>query len=227
MSRTSPTARVVTAVSLAVVALVGCSDDSTPDPTPTGSSSATASTPAPTTPAPSPTTTAPTGTASPSGTPSPSRSATVPAGFSLKPVSSNGFPNLGGDLGAIGAVRVGKHPGYDRVVWQFPGSGRPSLQVKYVDQPIGDPSGDVVDIRGDAYLEVLVSSVGIPPANAPRPASASAASLAGTVVADARPVFGGFEAVGQTFVGVRDDERPFRVTLLRNPTRIVVDIWSG
>ena len=43
------------------------------------------------------------------------------------------------------AVRVGGHPGYDRVVWQFPGSGRPSFQVKYVDQPIDDGSGDVVD----------------------------------------------------------------------------------
>jgi hypothetical protein len=229
MSRTSPSARVVTALSLAVLALAGCSDDATPapTPTPTGPSSATVTTAAPSTPAPSSTSASPTGTASPSGSPSPSGTATVPAGFSVKPVSSKGFPSLGGDLGTIGGVRVGGHPGYDRVVWEFPGSGRPSLQVKYVDQPLADGSGDVVDIRGDAYLELLVSSVGIPPATAPRPGSASAASLAGTVVAEALPVYGGFEAVGQAFVGVRDGKRPFRVTLLRNPTRVVVDIWSG
>jgi len=223
MSRTSLTARAVTALSIGVLALAACSDNSPPSPMPTQSSGATASTPAPSTPSPSATT----GTASPSSSPSPSGTAAVPAGFSLKTVSSKGFPSLGGDLGAIGGVRVGGHPGYDRVVWEFPGSGRPSLQVKYVDQPIEDGSGDVVDVRGDAFLEVFVSSVGIPPANAPRPGSAPAASLAGTVIADALPVYGGFEAVGQTFVGVRGDKRPFRVTLLRNPTRVVVDIWSG
>ncbi len=225
MSRTSPIARAVTALSLAVLALAGCSDDGTPGPTTTQPSGTTASTPAPSTQ--SPTTLTPTGTASPSSSPSPSGTAAVPAGFSLKTVSSKGFPSLGGDLGAIGGVRVGGHPGYDRVVWEFPGTGQPSLQVKYVDQPIADGSGDVVNVRGDAYLELLVSSVGIPPANAPRPGSASAASLAGTVVAEALPVYGGFEAIGQTFVGVRDGKRPFRVTLLRNPTRLVVDIWSG
>ena len=224
MSSTSPTARAVAVLSLAALALAGCSNDETPSPTPTQPSGTSASTPAPSTPTSTPT---PSDTASASVTPSPSGSATAPAGFSLKTVSSKGFPSLGGDLGAIGGVRVGGHPGYDRVVWEFPGSGRPSLQVKYVDQPIADGSGDVVDVRGDAFLEVLVSSVGIPPASAPRPGSASAASLAGTVVAEALPVYGGFEAVGQSFVGVRDGKRPFRVTVLRNPTRVVVDIWSG
>jgi hypothetical protein len=233
MAATSLTARAVTALSLAVVALAGCSDDGTPTPTPTRSGTA-ASTPAPTTPPPTTAagtgTAAATGTASPSGGASPSGTggaAPVPAGFSLNKVSSNGYPTLGGDIGAIGVVRVGRHPGYDRVVWEFAGTGRPSLQVQYVDRPLADGSGDVVTVRGDAYLEVLVSSVGIPPSNAPRPGSASAASLAGTVVAEALPVYGGFEAVGQTFVGVRDTKRPFRVTLLRNPTRLVVDIWSG
>jgi hypothetical protein len=142
-------------------------------------------------------------------------------------VSSPTYPSLGGDLGAIGLVRVGGHTGYDRVVWQFPGAGRPSFQVHYVDQPIADGSGDVVAVPGDAYLEVMVSSVGIPAANAPRPGNAPAASLAGTVIAQARPVYGGFEGVGQSFVGVRDRERPFRVAVLTNPTRLVVDILSG
>jgi hypothetical protein len=142
-------------------------------------------------------------------------------------VSSPRYPDLGGDLGAIGVVRVGRHKGYDRVVWQFPEDGRPSFQVQYVDQPIADGSGDVVDVPGDAFLEVLISAVGIPSATAPRPRNASAASLSGTVIEQARPVYGGFEAVGQSFVGVRDRERPFRVAVLTNPTRLVVDIFSG
>ena len=54
-------------------------------------------------------------------------------------------------------MRVGRHTGYDRVVWQFTGTGRPTYQVRYVDEPTADGSGDVVDVRGDAYLEVLIT----------------------------------------------------------------------
>ena len=209
------TASTLTVLSLMSLALVGCSDEEPASPMPT-QSSATSS------PSPSASVSAsPTNSASPTGT------ASVPAGFSLDAVSSPGYPSLGGDLGTIGLVRVGGHTGYDRVVWQFPGAGRPSFQVHYVDQPIADGSGDVVAVPGDAYLEVMISSVGIPAANAPRPGNASAASLVGTVIAQARPVYGGFEAVGQSFVGVRDRERPFRVAVLTNPTRLVVDVLSG
>jgi len=211
----------VTALSVMSLALVGCSDDEPPSPTPIRSTST-----APTS-SPSPTTSATNGTPSPTSSASPAGTASAPAGFSLDAVSSPRYPDLGGDLGAIGVVRVGRHTGYDRVVWQFPGGGRPSFKVQYVDQPIADGSGDVVDVPGDAFLEVLISAVGIPSATAPRPGNASAASLAGTVIAQAQPVYGGFEAVGQSFVGVRDRERPFRVAVLTSPTRLVVDISSG
>lgn len=220
MASTAHTARTVAAALLMALALAGCSDDTPPTPMPTQSSG---STTRPT----SPTTAATSDTATPTGGASPAGTASVPTGFALRAVSSPGYPNLGGDLGAIGVVRVGRHTGYDRVVWQFTGAGKPSFQVQYVDQPIADGSGDVVDVPGDAYLEVFISGVGIPPASAPRPGNASAASIGGTVIAQARPVYGGFEAVGQTFVGVRDRQRPFKVTVLTKPTRLVVDIYSG
>ena len=210
--RTASTVAVLAVMSLA---LVGCSDDEPPSPLPTQSSP---------TSSPSPSASA---TASPTSSATPTGTASVPAGFSLDAVSSPTYPSLGGDLGAIGMVRVGRHTGFDRVVWQFPGAGRPSFQVQYVDQPLADGSGDVVDVPGDAFLEVMISSVGIPSASAPRPGNASVASLAGTVIAQARPVYGGFEAVGQSFVGVRDRQRPFTVAVLTNPTRLVVDVFSG
>ena len=216
-SRTT-TVATVAVVSVLALTLGGCSDDDPPTPMPTESSTAQT---------PSPSASASTGTASPTSSATPSGTASVPAGFSLDEVSSARYPNLGGDLGAIGVVRVGRHTGYDRVVWQFPGTGRPSFQVHYVDEPIADGSGDVVDVPGEAFIEVMISSVTIPAESAPRPENASAASIAGTVIAQARPVYGGFEAVGQTFVGVRDRERPLRVTVLTNPTRLVVDIYSG
>jgi hypothetical protein len=211
----SRTANTLAVLSLMSLALVGCSDDEPASPMPTQSSASSSPSQSASVSA------SPTSSASPTGT------ASVPAGFSLDAVSSPGYPSLGGDLGTIGLVRVGGHTGYDRVVWQFPGAGRPSFQVHYVDQPIADGSGDVVAVPGDAYLEVMISSVSIPAESAPRPKNASAASLAGTVIAQARPVYGGFEAVGQAFVGVRDRQRPFKVAVLTNPTRLVVDVYSG
>ena len=220
-SRTTRTAGTVAVLTLVATGFAGCSDDEPPSPTPTLSSSDVS------TPSDTPSPSASTQTPAPTSSATPSSPQTVPAGFSLDDVSSPRYPNLGGNLGAIGLVRVGRHTGYDRVVWEFPGSGRPSFQVHYVDEPIADGSGDLVDVPGDAYLEVMISSVGIPAADAPRPGNASAASIAGTVVAQARPVYGGFEAVGQSFVGVRDRQRPFKVSVLRNPTRLVVDVYSG
>ncbi len=211
----SRTANTLAVLSLMSLALVGCSDDEPASPMPTQS---------PATSSPSQSASV---SASPTNSASPTGSASVPAGFSLDAVSSPGYPSLGGDLGTIGLVRVGGHTGYDRVVWQFPGAGRPSFQVHYVDQPLGDGSGDPVDVAGDAYLEVVVKSLGYPDSVDKCLPDAAGATLAGTVFAEANSFCGGFEGVGQAFVGVRDRERPFRVAVLTNPTRLVVDILSG
>jgi len=121
-----------------------------------------------------------------------------PTGFALRWTfaASKGLPACG-SWSSISMIRsapacAAGTLALQQVSFTYPGTERPALQVQYVDQPLVDGSGDVVTVRGDAYLEVLVSSVGIPPANAPRPGSASAASLAGTVVAEALPVYGGF-----------------------------------
>ena len=81
--------------------------------------------------------------------------------------------------------------------------------MRYVDEPTADGSGDAVDVRGDAYLELMITSVGVPAA-AHRGPKASASSIAGTVVAQAMPVYGGFEGYGQAFVGVMTGSAPSR-----------------
>ena len=217
MASTRTTPGTIAALSLVVAALAGCSDDPGPTPSPTPTASSPAPSPGP----------SDSSTSSASSSATPTGTSSVPAGFSLDVVSSPTFPDLGGNIGAVGAVRVGRHSGFDRVVWEFAGSGRPTFQVHYVDQPTGEGSGDVVDVRGDAWLEVRITTVGVPGASTPRPSDASAASLAGTVVAEAKAVYGGFEGYGQTFVGVRDRQRPFKVTVLTSPTRLVVDISTG
>lgn len=213
------------AVGLVVVTVGGglaaCSDDPDPraSPSPSVATSSAAPTVTPTASAtPEPSASSPAATATPTA---------VPAGFAVTDVMSARFPDLGGDLGGVGIVRVGRHSGYDRVVWEFPGPGAPTYRVRYVDTPIADGSGDVVAVTGDAFLEVLITFVGIPEEGVARPADPTASALSGTVIAEANAIFGGFEGYGQSFIGVRDRERPFKVTTLTGPTRLVVDIATG
>lgn len=154
-------------------------------------------------------------------TPTPATS--TPAGFALSTVTSATFPTPTGSL--IGAgVRVGQQDGYDRIVYDFTGTGVPGFRVAYVDTPIGDPSGERVTVLGDAYLEVLIAGLTYPEASDPQPSQVPASSLAGTVIAQSGVFYGGFEAMGQTFIGVRDHKRAFRVFTLTDPTRLVVDV---
>lgn len=203
----------VAVVLLAVGSLVGCSD---PEPV---ASPSPATSDTPTTSSPSPT------ESSPSATPSASPTASL-TGFSRDDVTSPTFPELGGALGDRAVVRVGRHTGYDRVVWEFTGTGRPSYQVRYVATPTADGSGDPVDVAGDAALELFVSSVQIPESPDGCPSDLSPGALSGTVFRQVNAICGSFEGVAQAFVGL-DEERPFKVAVLTKPTRLVIDVATG
>jgi hypothetical protein len=178
-------------------------------------------------PSPSATTSSPTASTSPSGSPSASPSETPDlAGFATDDVTEGGFPELGDQIGVGNAVRVGHHEGYDRITWQFSEPGSPSYEVKYVDEPRSQGSGDPVQVAGDAYLSVTITSVGVPEPGSPEP-TLPAADLTPTVFAQVGDIWGGFEGYGETFVGVKGEKRPFKVTVLQNPTRLVVDVANG
>lgn len=204
-----PTA--VATAALALLAVTACtSEDPEPSPSPTVS------------PSPSTSSVSPTPSAS-SATPTPSASATL-AGFSLEEQKTATWPELGTSIGIGIESRVGKHTGYDRVVYQFSLDGKPTYRVRWVDAPIEDGSGERRDVPGDAWLEVMVTSVDIPGESAPSPDGPLPATLAGTGIAAADPIYGGFEGYGQQFIGVTGEQRPFRVSVLSAPTRLVVDI---
>ncbi len=149
---------------------------------------------------------------------------TLPTGFGLQEATSKTWPESSGTLDHGVAVRVGRHGAYDRVVYEFAGSGTPSFQVRYVDTPIGDGSGEPVDVQGQAALEVLVSGLGYP-GTGDEPTPASDAELAGTVIAETGLLFGGFEGIGQTFIGVPGASGvPSGSSTLAGPPRLVVDI---
>ena len=169
----------------------------------------------PSTPPPTP---APTGSA-PAGTTPP-----LPEGFSADEQRSDSWPRLGPRVGTGVEVRVGRHETYDRVVYEFSGLGRPTYRVLWVDEPVDQGAGEVVEVPGDSYLSVTATTVEIPEEDDPSPREPSASSLDGTVVVSAAPIWGGYEGYGEQFIGVRGEPRPFRVSVLEEPTRLVVDI---
>jgi hypothetical protein len=124
------------------------------------------------------------------------------------------------------AARVGTHPGYDRVVWELDGDGTPGYRVGWTDDPRYDGSGDPVDLPGDETLQVVLMGVGWPP-DAPAGITPydgpQTLTLPGAQVITQVEVGTIFEGYLTGFVGA-DDDNPFQVTLLSNPTRVVVDI---
>jgi hypothetical protein len=125
-------------------------------------------------------------------------------------------------------VRVARHEGFDRVVFEFDGP-LPEVDVEYVEPPISeDGSGDEIEVRGDAFLQVTM-----------RPASGFDLSGegeqtydgptrlvgedAGTSVIQEVVRNGDFEAVLAWVIGI-SDRIDFRVDTLVDPSRVVVDV---
>lgn len=132
------------------------------------------------------------------------------------------------DFGALTGVRVGRHPGFDRVVFEF-GTTVPGYRVRYGPLPVrADGSGRPVPLPGArAALEVVFTPAsGVdrranPPAQTyqgpPRIAGAETVQiieLARTGDVDARLTW---------VAGIRN-QVPFTVTALAGPPRVVIDV---
>lgn len=122
-------------------------------------------------------------------------------------------------------MRFGVHDGYDRVVLDLEGSGQPGWLSKYVDVPRAEGSGEPVALAGAAYLQTTVKGVVYPTEVGAKeyvgpmrfqPASAG-------VVEEV--VYGAiFEGQAEVYIGL-SSQQPFRVFLLENPARVVIDIY--
>lgn len=122
-------------------------------------------------------------------------------------------------------VRVGTHDGYDRVVYEVGGDGVPGYRVSYVDQAVQDGSGEPVVVAGDAVLDVWLTGTGIPADTGHAEFGSDVGPREGTVVQVTRPLT--FEGMTQSVIGVAGERRPFRVFVLQNPVRVVVDVQSS
>jgi hypothetical protein len=126
-------------------------------------------------------------------------------------------------------VRAARQEGFDRVVFEF-ANGVPGYDVGYVERPIvADGSGDEVAVEGAAVLRVRMEpalDADLTQESAPRTYTGPNRFSPGTAAVVELVGAGGFEAVLTWAVGI-DGERPFRVTTLSNPPRIVIDVDSS
>ena len=139
------------------------------------------------------------------------------APFGTGPVSRERTPRTAPQLVS---VRVDERDGYDRVVFTFEGP-MPGYRVRYVPQVTG-ADGRRVPLRGTAFLEVAFE-----PARARDPDGTP--TFPAATITPSSPELrqvrfaGDFE--GQVSFGLGVAGRGgFRVSELRNPTRVAVDV---
>lgn len=163
-------------------------------------------------------------------TSSTARSTTAPVarldGASTEPVVSTSTST---DTALLTAVRAARHPGFDRVVFEFSNSV-PGFDVRYVEPPVrADGSGDEVAVAGRAVLLVRME----PALDADLTQEGAPATYTGPTrfsphtkaVAELVRI-GGFEAVLTWATGV-SGRQPYRVTRLESPPRLVIDVATA
>jgi hypothetical protein len=121
-------------------------------------------------------------------------------------------------------VRVGTHPGYDRIVFEFAGSGRPQLTVALAQPPfVEDASGKTVAVPGNLFLSLkLFDANGYPTYTGPSSFSPGYPSLVALVNT------GDYEGYVTWIAGLRTSNSIcYNLSTLASPTRIVVDILAA
>jgi hypothetical protein len=121
-------------------------------------------------------------------------------------------------------VRAGRHAGFDRVVFEFRGAVPATRHVRYVDQLVQDGSGEPVSVAGGADLEVVFEGANAHDDRGGPTVSPRRFSPGFTALKEVAQV-GDFEAVVTYGLGV-DRERPFTVSTLSDPSRLVIDIQT-
>lgn len=111
--------------------------------------------------------------------------------------------------------------GYDRVVLELSGTGAPGWLATRSATAVENPSGDPLDLSADGYLAVVVTGL-TQPENEDA-LNAGTTGDAGTVVTGTE-FTGVFEGEAQLWLGLSDPQAPYRIHVLSNPTRLVVDV---
>ncbi|HYN63613.1 MAG TPA: hypothetical protein VES36_03335 [Candidatus Limnocylindrales bacterium] len=123
----------------------------------------------------------------------------------------------------ITGVRVGMHPSYDRVVFEF-GNGIPQFTLDEATPPLlKDPSGQPLEVEGNAFWQLVMqggtrmSPMGVETYVGPLDFTPGFPQLTELIEG------GDFEAVSTWYLGLESNSCA-RVITLANPSRLVIDI---
>ena len=124
----------------------------------------------------------------------------------------------------VSEIRLGRHDGFDRVVFEVGGTGTPGWDVRYVDAASSQGSGDAIEVAGEAILQVTLTGAGYPyDTGVEEFANRDPLTAAGTQVVQEVVFDATYEGTTVAFVGTRT-QAPFRVYALQDPARVVVEV---
>lgn len=123
----------------------------------------------------------------------------------------------------ITGVRIGSHECFDRVVLDLTGDD-PGLgwYASFQAEAIHDPSGDPIEMEGDAFLDLAIRPIDWVEDSEERYHGDGVSGEDTELVTEVR--FGGlFEGYQQVIIGLRS-QTAYRVFALSDPARIVIDV---
>ena len=176
----------------------------------------------------SPTSAAPTSgpsAASSSSAPRKSASPVAPTDWLAEGSQSDGFPTDAGHA-FPSSSRVGSHPGYERIVVQYTGGAADlTWKTTWTSDPI-DEKGERINVKGDVFLQIDVAGVREPSAVATLPPTLHPGSLAGLSTVKGVSVQYPFEGQHMVLIGL-SAKGSYRIQVLKDPSRLVIDVKKG
>ena len=140
------------------------------------------------------------------------------------------WPASGGGLYAP-SVRAGVHDGFDRIVLDLtgePGATGPGWYAVYTPNPLRDGSGLPMEIAGDSVLEIVLNGMAYPEPGDPVYDDGDFGldtHRLGAVEEVIRTT--PWEGQIQLFIGMQGEPRPYRVFLIQDRMRLVVDVQTS
>ena len=119
-------------------------------------------------------------------------------------------------------VRIGRHEGFERVVFELDGGGAPGWFVDYTSTPMQETVGQPLQVAGNSFLNINVDGTVYPfELGKDNTVPVTMAGDTGNVIDVINA--GTYEGRSQIVVGLRS-ELPYSVQVMEDPMRVVVDI---
>ena len=167
----------------------------------------------------------PSAASSSSAAPRASASPVAPTDWLAEGSQSDGFPTAAGHA-FPSSSRVGSHPGYERVVVQYTGGAADlTWKTTWTSDPI-DEKGERINVKGDVFLQVDIAGVREPSDVATLPPTLHPGSLAGLSTVKGVSVQYPFEGQHMVFIGL-SAKNSYRIRVLKDPSRLVIDVKKG